>query len=130
MPHENGRPKAAAPGLDTDESSSPLHIVRHVAGIGPYSVADAALGAAIVATIRELRPNLPIPVARSLAVEIIDKAKADATWLEIRAATDSHVLAASRNLHIGHSYATRREEELSNALDSRPGDYLGRGQVA
>jgi hypothetical protein len=82
-----------------------------------YDTLDAAYGAATVQLILELRPDLPIPVAASLAVELLEQARVDAAWVERRASVDPHVTVASFNRHAGHSYAQRRALELQAVHD-------------
>jgi hypothetical protein len=125
----DGRPdQAAVYQLDADESSS-LVSVSTVHQATPYDVLDAAYGAATVELLREVRPDLPVPLIRSLAVELLDQASRDAAWLERRASTDPAVTRASTNRHVGDPYHARHDRELVYAAP-RPGDYTGRrGQV-
>lgn len=94
-----------------------------------YDTLDAAYGSAVCHLIVELRPDLPVPVVRSLAVEVVDRAHAGAAWLGRRQAVDPHVLAASRNRHTGRTYQQRRSEEIRDAAPRR-GDYIGHGNRA
>jgi hypothetical protein len=90
-----------------------------------YGVIDAEYGAAIVELLLEIRPSLPVPVARSLAVEVVDRARAGAAWAERRAGVDRQVLRASFNRHAGVTYSERRARELA-AIAPRAGDFYGR----
>lgn len=108
-------------GPDRDTSLSP---VNDSPALAVYDVYDAAFGARAVDLIRELRPDIAIPVIRSLACELIDVARADAAWLQRRQSLDKHVEAAAHNKHVGRSYQLRRAQELEDAKP-RAGDRAG-----
>jgi short subunit dehydrogenase-like uncharacterized protein len=115
-------------GQEVDTRLQPGTDTMVTSAIG-YGVIDAEYGSAIVELIREVAPHIPIPVARSLAVEVVDRARAGAAWAERRAGVDKQVLRASYNRHAGHTYSERRARELTNAAP-REGDYQGRQEVA
>lgn len=77
----------------------------------------------------ELRPGIARTVAQSLVVEALDEC-ADLLlcrdWAETRQRLYPAALRCAHAKHAGYSYAERRARELADAVQPRPGDYVGR----